>query len=162
MNNDFPDASNASGSSDDSEHTTNDSTAASGAAGTLNHFETMIAAGLDKPELSGSVVSAFMSAEVYFLSREEVTGQNPNAQPLLVSDPSGAAMVPVFTALERIPGSYIDQAPFGVLVQGAAIIRSLSQTGVVINPGDRLSFQIPAAGVTVLQQDLLNQPTEND
>lgn len=121
------------------------------------HFETMIAAGLNKPELSGSVVGAFMSAEVYFLSREEVTGQNPNAQPMLLTNPAGAPMVAVFTSLERIPGSYIDQAPYGVKVQGAAIIRALSQTGLVINPGDDLSFEIPAEGVGILQRELLKQ-----
>ncbi|MCG2969027.1 SseB family protein, partial [Escherichia coli] len=79
----------------------------------------------NKPELSGSVVGAFMAAEVYFLSREEVTGENPNAQPMLLTNPAGAPMVAVFSSLERIPGTYIDQAPYGVKVQGATIVRAL-------------------------------------
>ena len=33
-------------------------------------------------------VDAFMAAEVYFLSREEVTGENKNAQPLLLTNPA--------------------------------------------------------------------------
>lgn len=117
------------------------------------HFENMIAAGLNKPELSGSVVGAFMAAEVYFLSREEVTGENPNAQPMLLTNPAGAPMVAVFSSLERIPGTYIDQAPYGVKVQGATIVRALEGTGIVINPGDDLSFEIPAEGVAVLRQE---------
>lgn len=160
MTNDFSEADNAPQSPEDPAPQRDDSPATEGSAGGLTHFETMILTGMNKPELSGSVVGAFMSAEVYFLSREEVTGQNPNAQPLLVSNAAGAPMVPVFTSLARIPGSYIDQAPYGVKVQGAAIIRSLSQTGLVINPGDELTFQIPADGVAVLQQELLNQRTE--
>ncbi|MCW4463947.1 SseB family protein [Glutamicibacter sp. MNS18] len=156
MSNQKPDPTNASGASSETPHSPGEASPTPDPAGTINHFETVIAAGLNKPELSGSVVGAFMSAEVYFLSREEVTGENPNAQPLLLSNAAGAAMVAVFTSLERIPGAYIDQAPYGVKVQGAAIIRSLSKTGVVINPGDELSFQIPADGVAVLQQELLD------
>jgi len=125
------------------------------------HFEMMLQAGLNKPELSGSVLGAFMSAEVFFLSREEVTGENKNAQPLLLTNPSGQPMVAVFTSIERIPSAYIDQAGYGVKVQGAAIVRALEGTGFVVNPGDELSFEIPADGVAILKEQLLKQkPTE--
>ena len=121
------------------------------------HFEMMLQAGLNKPDLSGSVIGAFMSAEVYFLSREEVTGENKNAQPMLLTNPSGDAMVAVFTSLERIPSSYIDMAPYGVKVQGATVVRALENTGFVVNPGDDLSFEVPADGVAILREQLLKQ-----
>lgn len=121
------------------------------------HFEMMLQAGLNKPELSGSVIGAFMSAEVYFLSREEVTGENKNAQPMMLTNPSGEAVVAVFTTLERIPSSYIDQAPYGVKVQGATVVRALENTGFVVNPGDELSFEIPADGVAILREQMLKQ-----
>lgn len=124
------------------------------------HFEMMLQAGLNKPELSGSVIGAFMSAEVYFLSREEVTGENKNAQPLLLTNPAGAPMVAVFTSVERIPSSYIDQAGYGVKVQGATIVRALQGTGFVVNPGDELSFEIPAEGVDILKEQMLKQDPE--
>ena len=124
------------------------------------HFEMMLQAGLNKPELSGSVLSAFMSAEVFFLSREEVTGENKNAQPLLLTNPAGAPMVAVFTSVERIPSSYIDQAGYGVKVQGATIVRALQGTGFVVNPGDELSFEIPAEGVDILKEQMLKQDPE--
>lgn len=125
------------------------------------HFEMMLQAGLNKPELSGSVIGAFMSAEVYFLSREEVTGENKNAQPMMLTNPSGEAVVAVFTTLERIPSSYIDMAPYGVKVQGATVVRALENTGFVVNPGDELSFEVPADGVAILREQLLNQkPSE--
>ena len=123
------------------------------------HFEMMIQAAMNKPELAGSLMAAFMSAEVFFLSREEVTGENKNAQPLLLTNPAGAPMVAVFTSIERIPSSYIDQAGYGVKVQGASIVRGLENTGFVVNPGDELSFEIPAEGVVTLREQLLNQPT---
>lgn len=121
------------------------------------HFEMMLHAGLNKPELSGSVIAAFMSAEVYFLSREEVTETNKSAQPMLLTNPAGAAMVALFTGLDRIPGAYIDMAPFGVKVQGATIVRALENTGFVVNPGDELSFEVPADGVEILKEQLLAQ-----
>ena len=121
------------------------------------HFEMMLQAGLNKPELSGSVIGAFMSAEVYFLSREEVTEENKNAQPMLLTNPAGEAVVAVFTTLERIPSSYIDMAPYGVKVQGATVVRALENTGFVVNPGDELSFEVPADGVAILKQQMLNQ-----
>ncbi len=121
------------------------------------HFEMMLQAGLNKPELSGSVIGAFMSAEVYFLSREEVTGENKNAQPMMLTNPSGEAVVAVFTTLERIPSSYIDMAPYGVKVQGATVVRALENTGFVVNPGDELSFEVPADGVAILREQLLNE-----
>ena len=125
------------------------------------HFEMMLQAGLNKPELSGSVIGAFMSAEVYFLSREEVTGENKNAQPMMLTNPSGEAVVAVFTTLERIPSSYNDKAPYGVKVQGATVVRALENTGFVVNPGDELSFEVPADGVAILREQLLNEkPSE--
>ncbi|PQZ88814.1 SseB family protein [Arthrobacter sp. MYb222] len=125
------------------------------------HFEMMLQAGLNKPELSGSVIGAFMSAEVYFLSREEVTGENKNAQPMMLTNPSGEAVVAVFTTLERIPSSYIDMAPYGVKVQGATVVRALENTGFVVNPGNELSFEVPADGVAILREQLLNEkPSE--
>ncbi|MEG2577436.1 MAG: SseB family protein [Glutamicibacter sp.] len=125
------------------------------------HFEMMLQAGLNKPELSGSVIGAFMSAEVYFLSRDEVTGENKNAQPMMLTNPSGEAVVAVFTTLERIPSSYIDMAPYGVKVQGATVVRALENTGFVVNPGDELSFEVPADGVAILREQLLNEkPSE--
>ncbi|MFJ2619515.1 SseB family protein [Glutamicibacter sp. NPDC087344] len=126
------------------------------------HFEMMLQAGLNKPELSGSVLGAFMSAEVFFLSREEVTGENKNAQPLLLTNPAGAPMVAVFTSIERIPSSYIDQAGYGVKVQGASIVRALQGTGFVVNPGDDLSFEIPAEGVQILKEQMLKQNNETE
>lgn len=125
------------------------------------HFEMMLQAGLNKPELSGSVIGAFMSAEVYFLSREEVTEENKNAQPMLLTNPAGEAVVALFTSLERIPSSYIDQAPYGIKVQGASVVRALDKTGFVVNPGDELSFEVPAEGVVTLQEQMLKQKRDD-
>ena len=156
MDNEFPDAAPYPDAPRPAGAEPADAAAQPPTAGTATHFESMIAAGLNNPSLSGPVVNAFLGTEVYFLSREEVTGQNPHAQPLLLSNAAGTPMVAIFTSLERIPGTYIDQAPYGVLVKGSAVIRSLSDTGVVVNPGSELSFQIPAEGVAELKEELLH------
>lgn len=119
----------------------------------VTHFEMMIRAGQNDPALSGQVIASFMVAEVYFLSREKVEGDAKNAQPMLLQSPSGESVIALFTDLSRIPGAYIDAAPYGVQVLGATIARSLIDTGFVINPGHPLSFEIDAAGVQTIRDD---------
>lgn len=119
----------------------------------LNHFEMMIRAGQNDPALSGQVIASFMISEVFFLSREKVTGESKNAQPMLLQNAAGQPVIALFTDLSRIPGAYIDAAPYGVQVLGATIARSLIDTGFVINPGHPLSFEIDAEGVKTIRED---------
>ncbi|WP_181149705.1 SseB family protein [Arthrobacter sp. MYb227] len=119
----------------------------------ITHFEMMIRAGQNDPALSGQVIASFMRAEVYFLSREKVTGETKNAQPMLLQNAAGQPVIALFTDLSRIPGTYIDAAPYGVQVLGATIARSLIDTGFVINPGHPLSFEIDAEGVKTIRED---------
>lgn len=119
----------------------------------VTHFEMMIRAGQNDPALSGQVIASFMVSEVYFLSREKVEGDAKNAQPMLLQSPSGGSVIALFTHLARIPGAYIDAAPYGVQVLGATIVRSLVDTGFVINPGHELSFEIDAEGVKTIRED---------
>ncbi|GAA1497149.1 hypothetical protein GCM10009628_21520 [Paeniglutamicibacter kerguelensis] len=119
----------------------------------VTHFEMMIRAGQNDPALSGQVIASFMASEVYFLSREKVTGETKNAQPMLLQNAAGQPVIALFTHLARIPGTYIDAAPYGVQVLGATIVRSLIDTGFVINPGHELSFEIDAEGVKTIRED---------
>lgn len=119
----------------------------------INHFEMMIRAGQNDPALSGQVIASFMISEVFFLSREQVTGESKNAQPMLLQNAAGQPVIALFTDLARIPGAYIDAAPYGVQVLGATIARSLIDTGFVINPGHPLSFEIDAEGVKTIRED---------
>lgn len=117
------------------------------------HFETMIRAAQNDPALNGQVIGTFMNSEVYFLSREKVTGETSNAQPMLLQNAAGEPVIALFTHLARIPGAYIDVAPYGVQVLGGTVVRSLLETGLVINPGHELCFEIDAAGVKTIREE---------
>lgn len=117
------------------------------------HFESMIRAAQNDSALNGQVIGTFMNSEVYFLSREEVTGETNNAQPMLLQNAAGEPVIALFTHLARIPGAYIDVAPYGVQVLGGTVVRSLVDTGLVINPGHDLCFEIDAAGVKTIREE---------
>ncbi len=117
------------------------------------HLEMMIRAAQNDPALNGQVIASFMNSEVYFLSREEVSGETTNAQPMLLQNAAGEPVIALFTHLARIPGAYIDVAPYGVQLLGGTIIRSLQDTGLVINPGHELCLEIDAAGVKTIRQE---------
>ncbi|ASN38477.1 hypothetical protein CGQ24_05260 [Arthrobacter sp. 7749] len=121
--------------------------------GPANHFEMMIRAAQHDPALNGQVIATFMNSEVFFLSREKVTGESHNAQPMLLQNAQGRPVIALFTDLGRIPGAYIDVAPYGVQVLGGTVIRSLQDTGLVINPGDELCFEIDDAGVRTIREE---------
>ncbi len=129
------------------------------------HFEMMIRAAQNDPALNGQVIASFMNAEVYFLSREKVTGEARNAEPMLLQNAAGEPVIALFTHLARIPGAYIDVAPYGVQVLGGTVVRSLQDTGLVINPGHELCFEIDAAGVKTIREEFnldgtMKTPTE--
>ncbi|RAX50281.1 hypothetical protein DQ353_04805 [Arthrobacter sp. AQ5-05] len=117
------------------------------------HLEMMIRAAQNDPALNGQVIASFMNSEVYFLSREAVSGETTNAQPMLLQNAAGEPVIALFTHLARIPGAYIDVAPYGVQLLGGTIIRSLQDTGLVINPGHELCLEIDAAGVKTIRQE---------
>ncbi len=117
------------------------------------HLEMMIRAAQNDPALNGQVIASFMNSEVYFLSREEVSGQTTNAQPMLLQNAAGEPVIALFTHLARIPGAYIDVAPYGVQLLGGTIIRSLQDTGLVINPGHELCLEIDAAGIKTIREE---------
>ena len=102
------------------------------------HFEMMIRAGAERsgPQRP-SHRARFMNSEVYFLSREEVTGESRNAQPMLLQNAAGEPVIALFTHLARIPGAYIDVAPYGVQVLGGTVVRSLHRHRNGDQPGTR-------------------------
>lgn len=129
------------------------------------HFEMMIRAAQNDPALNGQVIGSLMNSEVYFLSREEVSGETTNAQPMLLQNAAGEPVIALFTHVARIPGAYIDVAPYGVQVLGGTVVRSLVDTGLVINPGHELCLEIDAAGVQRIRDEFnlngsLKNPTE--
>ncbi len=117
------------------------------------HLETVLHEGQADEAMAGQVIATFLSEEVFFLSREQVTEETDNVQPLLLQNKDGEPVIALFTHVNRIPETYIAEAPFAVRVVGAAVIDNLSGAGLVLNPGHQLGFEIPADGVEAIKRD---------
>ncbi|MEE1622345.1 SseB family protein [Zafaria sp. J156] len=117
------------------------------------HLETILVAGQEDPARAGEVIATFLQEEVFFLSREEVAADTQNVQPLLLQNADGQPLIALFTDVRRIPGTYIDTAPFAVRVVGAAVVDNLSGAGLVINPGHPVGFEIGPDGVDAIRRD---------
>jgi len=117
------------------------------------HLETVLVAGQADPGMAGTVIGTFLREEVYFLSREEVGESTENVQPLLLQNSDGSPLIALFTHVDRIPATYIEEAPFAVRVVGAAVIDNLQGAGMVINPGHPIGFEIGPEGVESIRRD---------
>lgn len=117
------------------------------------HLEKLLLAGQADQEKAGEVIAAFLTEEVYFLSREQVGEETENVQPLLLQNRDGLPLIALFTHVSRIPNHYIDEAPFAVRVVGAAVIDNLEGAGMVVNPGHPIGFEIGPDGVDAIRRD---------
>lgn len=117
------------------------------------HLETVLQEGQADEAKAGQVIATFLSEEVFFLSREQVNEDTENVQPLLLQNKAGEPVIALFSHVNRIPETYIAEAPFAVRVVGAAVIDNLSGAGLVLNPGHQLGFEIPSDGVEAIRRD---------
>ncbi|WP_417235600.1 SseB family protein [Arthrobacter sp.] len=117
------------------------------------HLETVLHEGQADEAMAGQVIATFLSEEVFFLSREQVTEETDNVQPLLLQNKDGEPVIALFTHVNRIPETYIAEAPFAVRVVGAAVIDNLSGAGLVLNPGHQLGFESPAGGLGAIKRE---------
>ncbi|MDN6168846.1 MAG: SseB family protein [Micrococcaceae bacterium] len=117
------------------------------------HLETVLQQGQADEAMAGQVIATFLSEEVFFLSREEVTEETDNVQPLLLQNKDGEPVIALFTQVNRIPEAYTTEAPYAVRVVGAAVVDNLNGAGVVLNSGHQLGFEIPAEGVDAIRRD---------
>lgn len=117
------------------------------------HLETVLKAGQENRAEAGEVIATFLNSEVFFLSREKVDETSAHVQPMLLQNADRQPVIALFTHPARIPGAYIDEAPYAVRVLGAAVVDNLSGAGLVINPGHELGFEIPAEGVAQIRRE---------
>lgn len=93
-----------------------------------------------------------MTSEVHVLSGAEVQADGTGFQPLLFDREQGTLMA-VFTARER--GTLFgDNAPFCLTMTGRQLIERVpSELGIVLNPGFKVGFELPAQGVQDIRRD---------
>ncbi|GAB3758513.1 hypothetical protein GCM10027591_07570 [Zhihengliuella somnathii] len=127
-----------------------------------NELEAALLAGQQDPDKAGDVIATFLNSEIFFLSSEEVTEESKDVAPLVLQNPDGEPRIAVFSDLRRVPEQYIETAPFGVKVTGAAVVQNLNGAGLVLNAGQQIGFEIPAEGVEAIRRDFRPvDPEEN-
>lgn len=125
-----------------------------------NDLEATLLAGQQDPEKAGDVIATFLNSEIFFLSSEEVTEESKDVAPLVLQNPDGEPRIAVFSDLRRVPEQYLEAAPYGVKVTGAAVVQNLNGAGLVLNAGHQIGFEIPAEGVEAIRRDF--RPVDED
>ncbi|MCO1338556.1 hypothetical protein BJH93_06565 [Kocuria polaris] len=125
-----------------------------------NDLEATLLAGQQDPEKAGEVIATFLNSEIFFLSSEEVTEESQDVAPLVLQNPDGEPRIAVFSDLRRVPEQYLEAAPYGVKVTGAAVVQNLNGAGLVLNAGHQIGFEIPAEGIEAIRRDF--RPVDAD
>lgn len=112
----------------------------------MNPLEVAIRRGQAGVASSDEVLRVFAASSVFVPSVVEVGTDLSALQPLFF-DEAGPPMMGVFSSPAKV-GWYAERAPYGVQIQGAAILRMLAPgIGLVVNAGQRWGFAIPPEDV---------------
>ncbi len=126
----------------------------------LNDLERELAKGKNEDAGPVDVILALLNNEIFVLSRQEVADGSDSVEPLLLTNKEGGPMLAVFSHPSRVPETYAEVAPYALGIPGATVIQSLGEdTGMVINAGHELGFEIDPEGVANIQRDF--QPTDD-
>lgn len=120
----------------------------------LNDLERELAKGKNDDAGPVDVILALLNNEIFVLSRQEVEDGSDSVEPLLLTNKEGGPMLAVFSHPSRVPETYAEVAPYALGIPGATVIQSVGEdTGMVINPGHELGFEIDPEGVANIQRD---------
>lgn len=101
------------------------------------------------------VVNSFLNSEVYLPSVEEV-GEDGAVSPLLLQDTDENPVLPLFTSPEIIPEEFAEPAPHVSTVTGAAVVQSVTDAGVIIDPGTEHQFPLSMEQMTAIREQIVS------
>lgn len=88
----------------------------------------------------------FGRSDLFVPSGDAVAADGEGFRPVLF-DRDGTDMIACFTAIARI-GRHAQTAPYCLQIEGLAFLRRLTpETGVVVNPGQEVGFELSPAGI---------------
>lgn len=97
-------------------------------------------------------LKVFLDSEVFVLTATEVQADGTGLRPLLLERDNQTRMA-VFTAWERVE-PFKHHCRFCLQTNGRYFLRVIPQdVGLVLNPGSRLGFEVPAQGVQDIRRD---------
>lgn len=105
------------------------------------------------------VVNAFLNSEVYLPSVEK-PGEDGSISPLMLQDTEENAVMPVFTSPDGVPEEYTENAPHVAVVSGVAVLQSVTNAGLVIDPGAEHQFPISMEQMKLIREQIAAQMPE--
>ncbi|MFC0582950.1 SseB family protein [Micrococcoides hystricis] len=111
------------------------------------------------------IIEAFLNEKrVFFLSPNPVNQSTAEqkVEPLTLAGKNEEPVIAIFTHITHVPQEYLAITPHAVGVPGGAVVTSLKNGGIIINPGTPVAFEISAKGVESIRNDFLSdKPAEN-
>jgi hypothetical protein len=132
-----------------------ESSDAAAAVETKNPLEAALAQGQQGTVDQSDVILTFLNSQVLILTAEDPEKDpDANLEPVALTGPNDEPMIAVFSDPSRVPAELGEQAPYGVGVQGATVIKSVGDgVGIMLNPGFELGFMVDFEGVKAIRND---------
>ncbi|WP_146339829.1 SseB family protein [Nesterenkonia sp. NBAIMH1] len=109
--------------------------------------------GETKTEELVDVVNAFLQSQVYLPTVEQAS-EDGTINPLMLQDTEENAVMPLFSSEDAIPAEYAERAPHTAVVTGVAILQSVDNAGVVIDPGADHQFPLSQEQMAAIRQQI--------
>lgn len=122
----------------------------------LNVFEAKLVQAQRGELATAELMASLISAELALPSGGAVAEDWSGFQPLLFSK-NGVPMLACFSAKERL-ADYADMAPYCLVLKGQELLRRIpAGHGLVINPGQRVGFDISPEGIAQIVTDFVHR-----
>ncbi|GAA1810061.1 SseB family protein [Nesterenkonia flava] len=99
------------------------------------------------------VVNAFLQSEIY-LPAVAAPGEDGSVSPLMLQDEAANPVLPLFSSPEQVPAEYKEQAPHVATVSGIGVLQSVTDAGIVIDPGAAHQFAISQEQMAAIREQI--------
>lgn len=105
------------------------------------------------------VVNSFLNSQVYLPSVEKA-GEDGSVNPLMLQDTEENPVMPLFTSPDIIPEEFAEPAPHVSVVTGAAVVQSVTNASVVIDPGSDHQFPLAQEQMAAIREQVVSQMSD--
>jgi hypothetical protein len=121
----------------------------------LNDFEFKLTQAQRGEIAVGEVLINLVSAQLALPSAAAIQEDWDGFQPLLFFK-NGVPMLACFSAKERL-AEYSEMTPYCLLIKGSELIRRIpAGYGLVVNPGQRIGFDVSPDGIDQIKADFIS------
>lgn len=121
-----------------------------------NELEILLARAVNKEIPFTQFIERILELEFFIPSATQITNEGSGLSPLLF-DKNGTQMFSVFTALSKV-SMYQDKMPFCLSMKVGELLKRIPKgSGLVVNPGFSVGFDLPPEGVQRIIEELVKQ-----